>query len=316
MGCRPTFSIILPAYNVEEYIATAIESVLTQSYKDFELIVIDDGSTDGTLAAVRQTCEGDCRCIVLHTHNRGVSAARNLGLDVCAGEYLYFLDGDDSLPPHALANIARSMMFEEPDVIVTTVAVSNGRFPEFDSYIEVPNFDPSSLAKYGPVSSGYPTYLFLFVIAHKLIDDVRFDESLSVQEDSVFLLRALEGAEKYSRCDEPTYIYRKVRKGSALDSLGIEGCLSIKEARKRVLLSTDDKAPGYNADVEFGSACFGVLRRVSRDRERYLNEARLESDVLARIEGDTHLKTRFVCAASRHPLLLRPIFIMLGAISK
>ena len=134
-------------------------------------------------------------------------------------KYLYFLDGDDSLPPHALANIARSMMFEEPDVIVTTVAVSNGRFPEFDSYIEVPNFDPSSLAKYGPVSSGYPTYLFLFVIAHKLIDDVRFDESLSVQEDSVFLLRALEGAEKYSRCDEPTYIYRKVRKGSALQIL-------------------------------------------------------------------------------------------------
>lgn len=316
MDHRSKFSIILPAYNVEKYIVAAIESVLAQSYKEFELIVIDDGSTDGTLSAAKQACGDDCRCTIMHTRNRGVSAARNMGLDVCTGDYLYFLDGDDSLPPNALENIVHSMMSEEPDVIVTTVAVGNERFPEFNSYIEVPDFDSNNLATYGPVSCGYPTYLFLFVISHKLIDCVRFDESLSVQEDSDFLLRALDGAERYGRCDEPTYIYRKIREGSALNTLGIEGCLSIKEARKRILMSADENAPGYNADAEFGSSCFGVLRRVSRDRDWYMSEARLEPEILLKIAGDVHLKTRLVRAASRHPLLLRPIFIILGAIFK
>lgn len=89
----PTLSIIVTVYNVEAYIAQCIDSILCQDYTDYELIIIDDGSSDSGGAV----CDGysDGRVRVVHTENRGVSEARNAGLDICRGEYVLFADGDD-----------------------------------------------------------------------------------------------------------------------------------------------------------------------------------------------------------------------------
>jgi len=88
-------SIIIPAYNADKYISETINSVLSQSYADWELIIVDDGSTDKTAEIVKQFCKKDNRIKYYYQKNSGVSVARNFGLNKAKGEYISFLDADD-----------------------------------------------------------------------------------------------------------------------------------------------------------------------------------------------------------------------------
>ncbi|MDE6394665.1 MAG: glycosyltransferase, partial [Duncaniella sp.] len=95
-------SVIIPAYNAQAYLRECLESVLAQSFSDWEVIVVDDGSTDSTAAIAQSFSARDSRVRVLSTVNRGVSAARNAALGMARGEWVTFLDSDDLLPPGAL----------------------------------------------------------------------------------------------------------------------------------------------------------------------------------------------------------------------
>lgn len=92
---QPLVSVIMPAYNSEKYIGKSIESVLAQDYENFELIIVDDGSQDGTKSIAEQYAKSDVRIKLLGQANQGVSVARNKGLDTATGEYVAFLDSDD-----------------------------------------------------------------------------------------------------------------------------------------------------------------------------------------------------------------------------
>ena len=92
---KPTISIIVPVYKVEPYIRQCVESVLGQTYSNFELILVDDGSPDSCGAICDEYAEKDSRVRVIHQENGGVSAARNAGLDIMKGEYVAFIDSDD-----------------------------------------------------------------------------------------------------------------------------------------------------------------------------------------------------------------------------
>ena len=95
-------SIIVPCYNSTRYLSACVDSVLAQTMPDFEVLLIDDGSTDGTLALAQALAARDARLRVLHQENAGVSAARNLGLAHARGEWITFVDSDDLLAPDAL----------------------------------------------------------------------------------------------------------------------------------------------------------------------------------------------------------------------
>ena len=92
---NPRFSVIMPLYNKERYVKKAIESVIAQTYRDFELIIIDDGSTDNSLEVVRGLKIEDRRLKILTQSNSGVAVARNNGVAASEGEYMCFLDADD-----------------------------------------------------------------------------------------------------------------------------------------------------------------------------------------------------------------------------
>lgn len=114
---QPLVSVIIPAYNRQAYISDAIDSVLAQDYPHTELIVVDDGSTDGTVATVERY--GD-RLTLLQQANRGANAARNAGARASAGDYLVFLDSDDWLSPDALsAHIATAHRWPEAAILCT-----------------------------------------------------------------------------------------------------------------------------------------------------------------------------------------------------
>ena len=91
----PTISVIIPVYNTEMYLRRCIDSVLAQTYQDFELLLIDDGSKDSSGAICDEYAAKDARVRVFHKENGGVSSARNLGLDNARGEWVTFVDSDD-----------------------------------------------------------------------------------------------------------------------------------------------------------------------------------------------------------------------------
>lgn len=95
-------SIIMPVYNAKEYVSHAIKSVLDQTFDDFELIIIDDGSTDGSSGICDEFCQSDKRVRVIHQENAGICAARNKGLKMARGEYIGFIDNDDQWDKHTL----------------------------------------------------------------------------------------------------------------------------------------------------------------------------------------------------------------------
>lgn len=99
----PILSVIIPAFNAERYLARCLDSVLRQTQKDFEAILINDGSSDGTSGICNEYSAKDPRIRYYQQENNGVSSARNLGLDLALGEWIIFLDADDELPPDALS---------------------------------------------------------------------------------------------------------------------------------------------------------------------------------------------------------------------
>ncbi|SFI08425.1 Glycosyl transferase family 2 [Pseudobutyrivibrio sp. OR37] len=112
---KPLVSIIVPIYNIEEYIACCIESIINQTYANIEIILVDDGSTDKSGEICDEYRETDSRVIVIHKYNEGLVATRKMGLNICTGEYIMFVDGDDWLEADAvetLTNIAVSSSFD------------------------------------------------------------------------------------------------------------------------------------------------------------------------------------------------------------
>ena len=103
----PFFSIIIPVYNIAPYLRECLDSVLAQTFTDWEAICVDDGSTDGSGAILDEYAAKDKRFRIFHTSNGGVSSARNLALDKAEGEWVWFVDGDDAIHPKALDFLSR-----------------------------------------------------------------------------------------------------------------------------------------------------------------------------------------------------------------
>ena len=185
-------SIIIPIYNVENYLSRCIESILSQDFKDWELILINDGSTDFSKQIAENYEKSDSRIHLINTQNYGVSHARNLGLDAAIGKYIYFVDSDDELEINALSTFKS---------IEALHSVSLYKF----GYCRINNneeFRVSSL-KTGifDISQGlllleknmYSGFLWNTIFRSDLIKkhNIRFDETVSWCEDHLFFLEYL-----------------------------------------------------------------------------------------------------------------------------
>lgn len=136
---KPKFSVIVPVYNVELYLSECIESILTQTYKDFEVILIDDGSTDTSGKICDQYSLQDPRIEVIHQRNGGLSAARNSGIEKATGEYILFVDSDDLIKSDTLELLYQKAT-TSPDIIVFRMEYFYTDGTKHNSS-EIPNFE-------------------------------------------------------------------------------------------------------------------------------------------------------------------------------
>jgi glycosyltransferase involved in cell wall biosynthesis len=212
-------SIITPAYNAERWIGRAIASVQKQTRTDWELIIVDDGSNDET----RRIAEAfrDSRIKVLHQENAGVSAARNTGLDVACGEYVTFLDADDTLPSNAL-EICASVLDREPATDIVRGVVRLVHDAQEDRLL-LPDLQRGPLLeRLVQLQEGVfvnPSFMLRF----EKIGTHRFQTGLSHCEDLIFFIDLAHDANlHYAGVPSVAYEYR-VTVGSAMSNLdGIE----------------------------------------------------------------------------------------------
>jgi glycosyltransferase involved in cell wall biosynthesis len=201
-------SVIMPAFNVAPFIGAAIESVVAQTMRDWELLIVDDGSTDGTATIVEAFALADPRVRLLRQENCGISVARNLALRDSTGKYLAILDSDDLWEPTYLA--AQLAIFaKHPEVDIVT---GNGWFLGGRLHGRPARPWPDSRPQ--PTLPGIladETSIFIMSIMRRRVYDTigGFDETLRTNEDYDFWLRAAAAGFRFRRNDEPLGHYRR-----------------------------------------------------------------------------------------------------------
>lgn len=224
-------SIVMSCYNCQDYIDHAIASAIHQTYPDWELLVINDGSTDKSPEIIEEWARWDKRIKVFHQQNAGVSRARNAALSHARGKFICFLDSDDWLPPNSLE--VRVRKFEESD----SIDFVDGRvniFQEDGSRIErswKPDFRGNphrSLLRLSPRCFFGPTWM----IRVKPGQNLKFDESLKYGEDLLLYLELSQGGGHYDYVDDVVYCYRN-RADSAMKN--VEGVLDGYLSLRRIL---------------------------------------------------------------------------------
>ena len=228
----PQASVIIPCWNVEKWVEDAVNSVLRSTFSDFEVIAVDDGSTDSTGTILERLAATDQRVRVVHQSNRGLSGARNGGLDVARGEYVFFLDGDDTFEPEFLSLGVGEMSVTDADLCIFPM-----RITEFDSSGSreeplradyhcdtpadirarfIPRFIGFSMEHVRRWYGGTPLFdnrelgsVCRCVYRRALIEryHVRFDESIVLYEDALFNCDYLLRAQKTTCRPEPVYNY-------------------------------------------------------------------------------------------------------------
>ena len=210
-------SIIIPVYNVEQFIEECLDSVCTQSFADWEAICVNDGSTDCSLTLLQEFASRDSRIHVVSQSNAGLSAARNTGLRAASGEYILFLDSDDWLEKDALERLASQLNGED------MVCFTGRRYFEDNGQYEEPD-----ILQEQTYESGWEYYCnnalksrqFVFVCAvlrayrreFLLKNNLRFTQGI-YHEDNMFTPYACLYAGQTKEINESLYVYR-IRKGS------------------------------------------------------------------------------------------------------
>ena len=120
---NPVVSVIIPVYNVQDYIEQCLASVLNQTYRELEVIMINDGSTDNSGILAKKIADSDVRCILITQKNGGLSNARNNGLARATGKYVYFLDSDDWIENNTFEILVNSAEVSNCDLVVHNVNV-------------------------------------------------------------------------------------------------------------------------------------------------------------------------------------------------
>lgn len=232
-------SVIIPVYNVEKYVKKAINSVIQQTYKNIEILLVDDGSTDSSSRICDDLASEDSRITVYHSENRGVSAARNDGIEKASGDWLMFVDADDWIDDDAIERLLNAEGIEDADIILGTYlwyfnggekrASNTGqRVVVYD--VEQYRSELISACMLGPSEAKnlfdeiFHNLPKISVPVAKLYrsttvknNDLKFDTSLALGEDTLFNCHFYEHARKLVYINDTIYHY-VIRRGSAVNS--------------------------------------------------------------------------------------------------
>ena len=205
---HPLVSVIIPIYNIEKYVGKCLTSIINQKYNNLEIILIDDGSTDGSSDICKEYKSCDKRIRYYRQDNRGVSSARNKGLDISNGEYILFVDGDDFLEIEAIHMLVSMMQDNRADCVIFEHIVDRENTSMLKIHQDEIYNKIITKEKAIELTISYKSrFVWSKLFKKDKIVNLRFDETVFRGEDTLFAVEALEYCETIYYTDYAPYHY-------------------------------------------------------------------------------------------------------------
>ena len=224
---KDKITVIIPVYNVENYLERCLKSILYNTYTNLEIICVNDGSTDNSKKILEDYSQRDKRVIVINKKNNGISSARNAGIKIATGEYIAFVDSDDWIHEKYFEYLIRGI--DTADLVICNYIRSykSGSVETDDAY-RVQSISPIDVLKNKELKS----YVWGKLFRHQLVDEIRFSESEKL-EDSLYNMDVLLNNKnlKINHVDIPLYYYF-VRAGSLVNNIEAYSVLSLAKCFK------------------------------------------------------------------------------------
>ena len=218
----PEISIIIPVYNVEKYLENCIQSILNQTFKNFELILVDDGSTDKSGEICDKYEKIDSRIKVIHKNNGGLSSARNAGLDIASGKYIGFVDSDDSIHSRMYEILYDLIKKHKVDISCCNYKYTYSTCNEYNSDIESTDF--IEMNNIQAINNLYDKEIGVSLVvawnklySKHLFDDIRYEVG-RIHEDEFIAHRILYKCKKIAYTNNELYYYLQ-REGSIMSQI-------------------------------------------------------------------------------------------------
>lgn len=265
-------SVIIPVYNVQQYLARCVDSVLAQSHRDLEIILVDDGSTDDSGVMCDDYAARDPRVKVVHKSNGGLSSARNAGLDVMTGTSVTFIDSDDYVHPEFVATLLPWLSESTPIVIGTWQELNDGETPAVKTTIDG---DTQELTRDEALSRIYYQQDINHSACCKLFDaklfgTLRFPEGM-LYEDLAISYDLFKQVDKVVNRRTPPIYYYMHRQGSIINTMKLERTHvldHLEKIEKEVATQAPHLLPAVRS--RHMSACFNMLRLMPLDDPQWL----------------------------------------------
>ncbi|MDO4189986.1 MAG: glycosyltransferase family A protein [Candidatus Saccharibacteria bacterium] len=305
-------SIIIPLYNSERYISACIESCINQTYKNIEIIVVDDGSTDNGLTVVKQLAKTQKNLIIIHKDNGGVSSARNAGVEIAHGEYICFVDADDCLDKKFVETMLGYMLNNKSDFCFSKNTISKkmqkGRFSSSPKIISSAEAEALLLSQKVKVGCWNKMYKKAILPTPAFCEDLFYGEGL------YFINQIAHKARNIIACEDELYNYRKVNPESATTKFNIKkmengekSLLAIKE-----FIVKDGRKVNHMWSMHYCLFCVNAMRGILRtDKKDYSYKKwhhKLTRNILPALLSTETIKSKLrIIAAFISPKLLNKL---------
>lgn len=205
---NPLISVIVPIYDVEKYLARCVDSIVNQTYKNLEIILVDDGSPDRCPQMCDDYAEKDSRIKVVHKKNGGLSDARNVGIAVATGEYISFIDSDDYVSDDFFECLLDVMNKENSDIAECSVVkfYEDNRFDEFSDDLSVKTYDTQDAMSALIAENPFHQHVWNKLYKTELVKDIPYAVG-KLNEDEFWTYRVFGRANKVARINKTMYYY-------------------------------------------------------------------------------------------------------------
>ena len=269
MNQKDLISIIVPVYNVKDYLFKSVQSILNQDYNNIEIILIDDGSIDGSSELCDELAKSDSRIKVIHKENGGPSSSRNKGLDIASGKYIAFIDSDDLVSNKFISTLYSDITSEEDidlSICNFSTVIDGNRNTFEDGSIAI--FNKDDAINNILIGNRFAGHLCNKLFNRDLIGELRLDESLTLYEDLDFVIRYVFKCRNVIHHSIALYDYM-IRNNSVFYSSfnerqlqTIKSCLQIDAFLK----NHDYKKHKKYIDAAIVIAHFDILDRLTYDK--------------------------------------------------
>lgn len=288
-------SVIVPVYNAENTISKCIDSVLNQTFENYEVVLINDGSTDNSKIICQKYLKKDSRIKLLDQENSGVSSSRNAGLQAAQGKYIYFIDSDDWIESHLLDNLVRNSVKSELAICGYNRFLYNGMEYKFEKSISLRN-ETMKLDVYLNDLNRFYDRIVMQPLWNKLYrrniiveNNIKFNDQLSLGEDILFNLDYLKHVKRISTVNSNLYNYVIFNEGKSLSTKfnknRIYAQIKVYTEIEQLLSKNNlynEKNKDY-FDITFSKALVGAIKNFAihsidtyDNKKRYLRNLREE----------------------------------------